>query len=90
MISNHDHDCNDFPACFGRYQSDCASRGCERAVRLECLLVAQLEESRLARREREKRDRRRAGELGPVGHHLARLGYPASVCREADTWRADL
>lgn len=85
MISDHDHDCNDFPACFGNYQPGCALySGCAQATRLECLHAAQLE----VERRRERLARRRAGELGPVGHHLARLGYPASVCREADDWRA--
>jgi len=85
MLPNHDHDCNMLPPCFGNYQADCPYRDCERAVRLECLMVAQLEESRLARREREKRDRRRRGELGPRAAYLVRtFRYAPSQVRELD------
>ena len=85
MLPSNETNCNQIPNCFGNYQPGCALySGCAQATRLECLHAAQLE----VERRRERLARRHAGELGSVGHHLARLGYPASVCREADTWRS--
>ena len=73
---------NRLPACIGHYATWCA-QDCPQAVAWECL-----EASRLAQaREDARLARRRAGELGPVGRHLARLGYGPITCRDADTWR---
>ena len=70
------------PPCFGDYSHRCAGE-CPRETRRECLAAALLAEQK----ESNRLARERAGELGPVGRHLVRLGYSVGVAREADRWR---
>lgn len=79
-----DANCESVPACLGQYDASRCPWECPRETRWECLEIARLAQDREANQHR----RRRAGELGPVGRHLRRLGYGPLTCRDADTWRS--
>ena len=67
------------PSCFGCYRPACEGRCAER-ITLKCLAYRQT----LAQEAANRLARRRAGELGPAGRALVRLGYPPRVAQEAD------